>query len=79
MKSYQTDGPVTSEYLYPGAGDPEPYKGAKVQLLTEGGIHTSGPWDNSFCVAWLPLPKRNKQKEDLIEQKRKAAKDGNQV
>ena len=52
------------EYLYPRAGDPEPRKGAKVQLLTEGGVHTTGPWTGStFYIGWLPLPKRNKEKE----------------
>lgn len=64
MTDYQA-GPEGGEYLYPRAGDPEPRKGAKVQLLTKGGVHTSGPWDNTFCIGWLPLPKRNIGKETL--------------
>lgn len=70
MKSYQTDGPVTSEFLYPAAGDPEPSKGAKVQLLTIGGICTTGPWDARYCIGWLPLPKRNVEKEALLKGKK---------
>jgi hypothetical protein len=54
-------------YLYPAAGDPAPRPGAKVQLLTRGGVHMTGPWaEDGFYVAWLPLPKRNKEKEKLI-------------
>jgi len=60
-----------AEYFYPAAGDPRPSAGAKVQLLTIGGIHTTGPWsDNGFYVAWLPLPKRNKRKEALIAEQK---------
>lgn len=60
-----------AEYLYPDAGDPKPRAGAKVQLLTIGGVHTTGPWiENGFYVAWLPLPKRNRTKEALIEEQR---------
>lgn len=61
-------GPEAGEYFYPLAGDakPEPY--AKVQLLTKGGVHTTGPWmDNGFYIGWLPLPKRNKHKEQEIQ------------
>lgn len=65
MTDYQA-GVEGGEYLYPRAGDPEPRKGAKVQLLTIGGIHTTGPWDAENNVGWLPLPKRNRQKEDVI-------------
>ena len=64
MTDYQT-GPEAGEYLYPAAGDPEPRRGAKVQVLTIGGVHTTGPWDPSYCIGWLPLPKRNKEKEAL--------------
>lgn len=67
MTDYQA-GIEGGEYLYPGAGDPAPRKGAKVQLLTVGGIHTTGPWDDDgFYIGWLPLPKRNKDKEDLVK------------
>lgn len=63
MQSYQAGG---AEYLYPGAGDEAPLPGAKVQLLTIGGVHTNGPWsDKGFYLGWLPLPKRNSAKEEL--------------
>jgi hypothetical protein len=62
MTDYQS-GSEGGEYLYPAAGDPEPRQGAKVQCLTLGGIHTTGPWDPAYCVGWLPLPKRNREKE----------------
>lgn len=63
--NYQA-GAQGGEYLYPGAGDPAPRPGAKVQLLTIGGVHTTGPWDQSgFYVGWLPLPIRNTDKEAL--------------
>lgn len=63
--SYQAGG---TEYLYPGAGDPLPIPGAKVQLLTKGHVHTTGPWaDNGDYIGWLPLPKRNKEKENAIK------------
>lgn len=65
MTDYQA-GPEGGEYLYPLAGDPVPRDGAKVQLLTKGGIHTSGPWDSRYCIGWLPLPKRNRDKEDAL-------------
>ena len=66
MTDYQT-GPEGGEYLYPRSGDPAPRVGAKVQLLTIGGVHTSGPWrDDGSCLGWLPLPKRNMEKEDMI-------------
>lgn len=65
-------GQEGGEYLYPGAGDPKPLRGAKVQLLTIGGVHTNGPWsDDGFYVAWLPLPKRNREKEECLKQSQK--------
>lgn len=64
-QDYQAD-PIGGEYLYPAAGDPKPRKGAKVQLLTKGGVHTTGPWsDDGFYIGWLFLPKRNKEKEKI--------------
>ena len=68
MSTYQA-GELAGKYLYPGAGDDEPNKGARVQVLTSGGIHTTGPWDPSFCIGWLPLPKRDRSKEELIRAK----------
>ena len=60
-------GAEGGEWLYPMAGDPMPTPNSKVQLLTIGGIHTNGPWsDGGFYVAWLPLPKRNRDKEDFM-------------
>lgn len=51
-------------YLYPAAGDPKPPGGAKVLLLTVGGICTTGYWsDDNFFLGWAPLPTRDKEKE----------------
>lgn len=66
---YQT-GEEGGLWLYPAAGDPLPTPNCKVQLLTIGGVHISGPWvNNGFYLAWLPLPKRDRVKEDLIKDK----------
>ena len=62
MTDYQAGGP---EFLYPHAGDEAPRPGAKVILLTKGGIATTGPWDAAYCIGWAPLPKRNKEKEEV--------------
>jgi len=53
-----------SEFLYPKAGDPRPPMTTKILLLTQGGICTTGTWNNNWCMGWLPLPKRNMTKED---------------
>jgi hypothetical protein len=66
VKEYQA-GEEGGEYLYPKAGDPEPRKGAKVQLLTIGGVHNTGPWDPDNNLGWLPLPKRNREKEEICQ------------
>lgn len=58
--TYQAGG---AEFQYPGAGDEEPTRGAKVNLLTKGGISTTGPWDPSYCIGWAPLNARNSEKE----------------
>ena len=57
-----------ADYRYPDAGDPLPPGGAKVLLLTRHGICVTGHWtsDKRF-LAWSPLPKRNREKESLIE------------
>ena len=71
-QKYQAGG---AEYLYPEAGDEVPMVGAKVQLLTIGGVHTNGPWDNKgFYLGWLSLPKRNSAKEELVMKQREKSK-----
>lgn len=54
-------------YFYPGAGDPVPPGGAKVLLLTVGGICVTGNWcpDGRF-LGWAPLPTRDKIKEATL-------------
>jgi hypothetical protein len=60
-KSYVAGGDA---FLYPGAGDQVPPGGAKVLLLTQGGVCTIGQWSNDgFFLGWAPLPKRDKAKE----------------
>ena len=59
---YQAGG---AEFLYPRAGDERPTAGAKVLLLTIGGVCIVGPWkDDGFYLGWLKLPKRNIKKEE---------------
>ena len=66
MKDYiASDEP---RYYYPGAGDPLPMGGAKVLLLTRGGICVTGIWQNNGSyLAWSPMPKRDKAKEAGVE------------
>lgn len=57
----------THEFQYPGAGDALPPGGAKVHLLTVGGICVDGQWrDGQGFLGWAPLPRRNKEKEKAI-------------
>lgn len=57
------------EFMYPLDGDPRPTGKVKVLLLTAGGIATIGHWDDTgFLLGWLPLPKRNRVREDKIMQ-----------
>ena len=61
-----TKGYVASDdnsYRYPAAGDPIPPGGAKVLLLTVGGICVIGQWAPQGFLAWAPLPKRDRSKE----------------
>lgn len=52
-------------WLYPGAGDGIPPGGAKVLLLTVGGICVTGTWsDDGRYLAWSPMPRRNRTKEE---------------
>ena len=60
MTDYEAGG---AEFLYPLAGDPYPKNKTKVLLLTVGGVCIVGSWDTKSCIGWLPLPKRNKEKE----------------
>jgi FMN-dependent NADH-azoreductase len=51
-------------FRYPKAGDEPPVGGAKVLLLTRGGVCVTGPWsDDGRYLGWAPLPKRDKTKE----------------
>lgn len=63
-------------YLYPGLGDERPPSGAKVLILTQGGICVIGQWraqdERDGCVlGWAPLPKRNRDREQLLYQQSK--------
>jgi hypothetical protein len=61
LKEYVAGG---APYLYPAAGDQRPPGGAKVQLLTKGGVCVTGCWsDSGGYLGWAPLPKRDKDKE----------------
>lgn len=54
-------------YRYPGAGDKRPPGGAKVLLLTRGGVCVLGHWsDSGAYLGWAPMPKRDKQKEQAL-------------
>lgn len=52
-------------YRYPEAGDEPAMPGAKVLILTQGGVCVIGTWGED-AVAWAPLPKRNSTKEEQI-------------
>jgi hypothetical protein len=61
VKDYLAGG---ASYQYPGVGDKPPPGGAKVNLLTRGGICVQGSWNNSGSfLGWAPLPTRDKEKE----------------
>ena len=62
-KGYQAGG---TPFLYPDLGEEAPTKGAKVNLLTIGGISTTGPWDPEFCIGWAPLNSVDQSKVDRI-------------
>ena len=55
-------------FLYPAAGDPKPPGGAKVLLLTAGGICVLGVWPTLDAIGWHPLPGRDKKKEQAVWQ-----------
>lgn len=54
-----------AEYRYPAAGDEPAQLGAKCLILTEGGVCVIGAWGPD-SVAWAPLPRRNREKEESI-------------
>jgi hypothetical protein len=67
-----TRGPEEKGYMasddgrfrYPAGGDEPAPLGAKVQILTEGGICIHAIWqDDSGFIAWAPLPKRDHERE----------------
>lgn len=64
VRSYVAGG---DPFLYPAAGDAKPPGGAKVCLLTKGGVCIIGTWPSNntgnFILGWAPLPKRDKDKE----------------
>lgn len=67
MKDYLAG---VSDYHYPGLGDDLPPGGAKVLLLTRGGICVTGPWTHDGrYIAWAPMPKRNKEKERKLRER----------
>jgi hypothetical protein len=60
-------------FLYPAAGDDVPPSGAKVLLLTKGGICIVGRWDFSGdFLGWHPLPGRDHEKEAHCNFQRRA-------
>lgn len=64
VKGYVAGG---APFNYPGAGDEKPAGGAKVLLLTIGGICVVGQWsDSGSYLGWAPLPKRDREKEERI-------------
>lgn len=54
-----------AEYRYPAAGDEPAQLGAKCLILTKGGVCVIGMWGDD-AVAWAPLPKRNREKEGIM-------------
>lgn len=54
------------QYFYPGAGDQLPPPGAKVTLLTVGGIQVTGQWkDDGSFLGWYYLIGRDHDKETI--------------
>lgn len=65
MQAYIADDDTS--YRYPAAGAQRPPGGAKVLLLTIGGICVTGNWsDDGRYLAWAPMPKRNKEIEECL-------------
>lgn len=54
------------------AEHPQPPRGVKLLLLTEGGVTVLGTWsDNGNFIAWAPLLQRNKSIEELLAKRSK--------
>lgn len=51
--SERKDRAPTASWIDPD--DDPPPRGSKINILTIGGISTTGTWDDDFCVAWAPL------------------------
>lgn len=60
-------------YRYPAAGDEPAPPGAKLLILTQGGVCVIGSWGEGD-VAWAPLPKRNSTKEEQIRALKKSTR-----
>lgn len=71
MKEYEAGG---AAYFYPEAGDPPPSHGAKVIILTEGCIATTGPFVHGSTMGWAYLPTRKQAVEDEIRVQRQRAR-----
>jgi hypothetical protein len=58
-----------AEFHYPALGDQTPPGGADVLLKTRGGICIRGKWTgDQFFVAWSPMPKGDKDKEQRMRE-----------
>lgn len=58
-------------FFYPELGEQRAPGGADVMLLTTGGVAVRGCWsDDGRYLGWAPLPKRDRQKEDALMQRR---------
>lgn len=58
---------AVSTWRYPHAGDGYPPGGAKVWLLTRGGVAVTGPWtSDGRYLAWAPMPRRDRAKEAVL-------------
>lgn len=64
MKEYQA-GKSANEWQYVGL-DVDKVPNQKVSLLTTGGIQLTGDGNTDQVVAFAPLIKRNKLKEQII-------------
>lgn len=57
------------KFNYPAAGGPKPPGGAKVHILTAGGICIDGQWSDDRkrkYLGWAPLPMRDREQEAAV-------------